>query len=459
MATKEKDKEDKRKAAAAAERAARERYDAAVTQIREASYRFLSKVRGQAGLILEELIDPEGEAIATLADVEGDVGALALAMPLDLITLETWLLGQIGDEDELDLDLPSHRELWFNFGAWIGEALRLRHGGHWLMLGDEPKAWRLGFSKVMLEVVPFQFAEQLLRLGTGVAKKLVSEIERLRVLHDEQMERDGGVEIDRFTPQHYYRLHTMPLGQWMVLDLPLMDRLWNKAAARDLIKEVRKAAKRLGEANAPIVEKVVEALAKANPDQPVGVQTGDRGLFEAVAQIISLRRTTQPIAMDILERYVMPAMHIGIPDAFPPLDEDDLAALRRGVELFALFVDVIPHKYPADDAGFMGAIPNEDMSTPYRDRSNLEVGRGDWVVVNPRRFKSMLIEFDSKRLLDKYDQFIHFLHANPKAPRRRDDGRFLAESAARALGDFRACVVAASKEELALVFRMLPPPG
>ena len=459
MAQKEKEQEDKRKAAAAAERQARERYEAAVTTIRDGSYRFSSKVRGQAGMILDELIDPEGEAVGTLADVEGDAGALALAMPLDLITFETWLLGQIGDEDELDLDLPSHRELWFNFGAWIGEALRLRHGGHWLTLGEEPKSWRLGFSKILLEVVPHQFAEQLLRLGSGVAKKLVSEIERLRVLHQEQLDKDEGVEIDRFTPQHYFRMHTMPLGQWMVIDFQLMDRLWNRAAARDLVKEIRKSGKRLGEANAAVIEKVVEAIGKANQEQPIGLQTGDRGLFEAVAQIIGLRRTSAPIAIDILEKFVMPAMHIGIPDQFPPLDDDDLASLRRGIELFALFVEVIPHKYPADDGGFLGGIPNEDMSTPYRDRSNLEVGRGDWVIVNPRRFKSMLLEFDSKRLLDKYDEFIRFLHANPKAPRRRDDGRLLAETTARALGDFRSCVVAASKDDLTLVFRLLPPPG
>src|SRR5690606_24345359 len=354
---KQTEKEDKRKAALAAERAARERYEAAIAQIREGSYRFSSKVRGQASIVLDELIDPDGEAVATLADVEGDAGALALALPLDLITLETWLLGQIGDEDELDLDHPGHRELWFNFGAWIGEALRLRHGGHWLMLGDEPKSWRLGFSKILLEVVPHTFAEQLLRLGSGLGKKMISEIERLRVLHEEQKEKAGGNEIDRFTPQHYYRMHTMPLGQWMVLDLPLMDRLWNRAATRDLIKEVRKSAKRLGEANAPVIERVCDALGKANQDQPVGGQTNDRGLFEAVAQIVGLRRTSAPLAMDVLERYVIPAMHIGIPDRFPPLDDDDLAALRKGIELFALFVDVIPHKYQADDEGFLGAIP------------------------------------------------------------------------------------------------------
>src|SRR5690606_10886221 len=253
--------------------------------------------------------------------------------------------------------------------------------------------------------------------------------------------------------------HTMPLGQWMVLDLPLMDRLWNRAATRDLIKEVRKSAKRLGEANAPVIERVCDALGKANQDQPVGGQTNDRGLFEAVAQIVGLRRTSAPLAMDVLERYVIPAMHIGMPDRFPPLDDDDLAALRKGIELFALFVDVIPHKYQADDEGFLGAIPHDDLSTPYRDRSNLEVGRGDWVVVNPRRFKEMLLEFDSKRLLDKYDELIKFLHSNPKAPRRRDDGRLLAETCARALAELRACVVAAAKDNLALVFRMLPPPG
>ena len=358
------EKEDKRKAAAAAERAARERYEVAVAQLKEGGYRFSSKVRGQAGLVLDELIDPDGEAVATLADVEGDVGALALAMPLDLITFETWILGQIGDEEELDLDLPGHRELWFNFGAWIGDALRLRHGGHWLILGDEPKTWRLGFSKVLLEVVPHTFAEQLLRMGPGLAKKMVSEIERLRITHDEQKDKDEGVDIDRFTPQHYFRMHTMPLGQWMVMDLALLDRLWNRAAARDLVKEVRKAAKRLGEANQPVVDKVIEALGQANQDQPLSGQTGDRGLFEAVAQIVALRRTTAPIAMDVIESYVMPAMHIGIPDKFPPLDDDDLAQLRRGIELFALFVDIIPHKYQADDEGFLGAIPHDDLLDP-----------------------------------------------------------------------------------------------
>lgn len=430
-----------------------------MTELRERSYRFTSKVRGQAQLILEELIDPEGETVMALADVEGDAGALALSVPIELITFETWLLGQYGDEDSLDLDNPAHRELWLNFGAWIGTALRLRHGGHWLIGDDDPRTWRLGFSKIMLEIVPHVFAERLLQIGTGCAKQLVAEIERLRMLHETQKERDGGTDIDRFTAQHYVRLHSMPLGQWMVMDLRLLDRMWNHAASRDLVKEIKKQKKRLGENQAGIVDKVAEAIGKAKPEQPIAGQTRDRGLFEAVAQIIAMRRASAPIAMDILEKMVIPAAHIGIPDSFPPLGDDDLQSLRNGIEYFALFVDVVPHKYPAEDGGFLGAIPQSELSTPYRDRDNLEVGKGDWVIVNPRRFQEMLVTFDKNRLLERYDAFVKYVSSNPKAPRRRDDGRMAAETVARALAEIRACVNQATKDNAALLFRMLPPPG
>ena len=442
-----------------AEKAARERFEQAMVELREGSYRFASKVRGQANIILEELIDPDGEAVGTIAEVEGDAGALALGMPLDIITFETWLFGQVGDQEELDLDIAAHWELWFNFGAWIGESMRRRHGGHWLITGDDPKAWRLGFSKILLEISPHNFAEQLLRMGQGAARRMVAELERLRLMHEEQKEKDGGQVLDRFTAQHYIRMHTMPLGQWMVIDFPLVSRLWNKALTKELIVETRKQAKRLGEGSHSVVERVVGALEQADPNKPLGQQTSDRGLFEAVAQIVGMRRASAPVAMDVLEQFIIPAMHIGIPDKFPELDDDDLTMLRKGAEMFAVYCEVVPHKYHAADEGFLGAIPHDNLSTPYADKSNLEVGKGDWVLVDPKDFKSMLLEFDSKRLLDSFDKFVKHVQANPSAPRRRDDGRMLAETVARSLADLKACVVAASKDEVSLVFRLLPPPG
>ncbi len=448
------DKEQKK-----AEREARELYEAAIERLREGTYRFSSKVRGQAGTILDELIDPDGESVMSMADFEGDMGALALATPIDLITFETWLFGQIGDQDELDLDVSSHRELWFNFGAWIGEALRRRHGGHWLIGSDDPDTWRMGFSKIMLEVVPFTFARNLLESGQGAVRTMLSEFERLREQHDEQAEKDGGQEIDRFTSQHYVRLHTIPLGQWMVMDFELINRLWHGGAVSELSREIEKARKRLGPGNEAIIDQILEALKGADQTKPLGEQASDRGLFEAVCQIIGLRRTAAPIAMDVLEEMVVPAMHVGVPDKFPPLDDDDLTSLRKGIELFSLFIEVVPHKYPADDDGFLKAVPHDELRTPYGDRHDLELHKGDWVMIDPKWFKAMLVDFDSKRMLTKYDEFVKYVASNPKAPRRRDDGRMLAETVAASIADLKACVVAASKAENTLLFRMLPPPA
>ena len=556
---------------AEAEKQAKERFEKAMTELREGAYRFSSRARGQSELIIEELIDPEGETVASLAEVEGEssVGALALAQSLELITFDTWLFGQIGDKDELDLKAEEHWEVWFSFGSWIGETMRRRHGGHWLLMGDDPHQWRMGFSKIFLEIAPFVFAEQLLRMGSGATKKMVTEVERIRLLHEPEPsimaqlpfqaekaeihpqvapmldeiarflsesdhiklveltghvdETDAGTDearealaiqraeavkaalverridakrlatksegankpraegdanrdanrrvefnvakadarqlLDRFLAQHYIRLHTVPLGQWMSMDFANLAKLWNEAPCEQLIAELKEKGPRLGPQNAQIVDQVVAALSRAKQDQPIAKQTGDRGLFEAIAQIVALRRATAPVAIDILERVVMPAMHVGMPDKFPPLDEDDLANLRKGIEMFAFFVEVIPHKFQADDEGFLGTIPHEQLTTPYADRSTLEIGKGDWVVVNPAHFVPMLTEFDPQKLLEKYDDFVKYVRTLPEAPNRRDDGRMLAETAIRALADLKACVATAAQNQDALLFRLLPPPG
>ena len=316
--------------------------------------------------------------------------------------------------------------MWFSFGAWIGETMRRRHGGHWLMMGDDPHTWRIGFSKIFLEIAPFVFAEQLLRMGSGATRKMVTEIERIRQLHEEQTEKDKGQSLDRFVAQHYIRLHTVPLGQWMSMDFARLAKLWNEEPVAKLIEAIKESGPRLGPQNAQIVEQVVAALSRAKQDQPIAKQTNDRGLFEAIAQIVGLRRATAPVAIDILERVVMPALHVGMPEKFPPLDEDDLGNLRKGIELFAFFVEVVPHKYQADDEGFLGTIPHDQLTTPYADRNVLEIGKGDWVVVNPVHFIPMLQEFDPQKLLDKYDEFVKYLAVDPRgaAPaRRRADAR------------------------------------
>src|SRR5262249_9157299 len=154
----------------------------------------------------------------------------------------------------------------------------------------------------------FVFSEQLLRMGSGATKKMVTEVERIRQLHEDQKTADKDQALDRFLAQHYIRLHSVPLGQWMAMDFANLAKLWNEAPVAKLIVDLKEKGPRLGPQNAQIVEQVVAALGGAKQEEPIAKQTGDRGLFEAIAQIIALRRATAPVAIDILERVVMPAM-------------------------------------------------------------------------------------------------------------------------------------------------------
>ncbi len=435
----------------------RARADEAMSKIVAAANSFVDRARSHAGIDVKALIHPDGDAVASLVDVEGSAGAAALALPIDVITFDSWVLGHIGDRDELELDVNTHQELWFGFGAWIGEALRLRHGGFWLFAGDDPKGWRLGFSKILLEIAPHVFAERLLRSGQGMTRRMLSEIERIRTLHEEQAETDGGKARDRYAPQHYARLHTVPLAQWLVLDMNKISGAWSKKTAAELRALVATEGKKLPPQNAPVLAKVDEALGKLEGDKPAMPQTQDRGLYEAVAQIVGLKRATAPVAIDVLEKIVMPAVHMGVPDKFPPLGDDDLEAIKKGTDLFAVMVDVVPFAHQAQEGGFLGSFTPEDMTTPYPDRANLELGKGDWVGINAARLRPMLEKFDGNKLLLAFERFVEYVGKQPGVPRLGEINRALAETTAGAVLDLRAALVATVEGSM-LVFRLLPPP-
>jgi hypothetical protein len=419
---------------------------------------FVDRARSHAGVSLDELIDPDGEAVASLVDVEASAGAASLALPIDLITFDSWVLGHLGDRDDLDLDVNTHQELWFGFGSWIGEMMRMRHGGFWLFGGEDPRAWRIGFTKIMLEITPHIFAERLLKSGPGMTKRMLSELERIRGLHEQQLEADGGKPKDRYAPQHYMRMHSVPLAQWLVIDLRRVLDLWGRQPVSLLREALATDAKRLPPQNAGVVQKIDEVLAKLDQAKPVQEQPIDRGIYEAVAQICGIRRANNPIAVDIMEKIALPALHMGVPTEFPPLGEDDVENVKKGTDLFGVMVDVVPFAAPAEEGGFLGSFAPTDLSTPYPDRKNLELGKGDWVAVNPQKIRPLLEKFDPQKLLDAYGRFVEYVQKQPHIPRLGEISSGLAETAARVLLELRASVAALS-EGLVLVFRLLPPPG
>ena len=91
-------------------------------------------------------------------------------------------------------------------------------------------------------------------------------------------------------------------------------------------------------------------------------------------------------------------------------------------DLFAVMVDVVPYAHAAEEGGFLGAFKTEDMSTPYPDRKDLELGRCAWVALNPGRIRPMLDRFDANRFLLSFEKFVQYVGSQPGAPRIADAG-------------------------------------
>jgi hypothetical protein len=233
-----------------------------------------------------------------------------------------------------------------------------------------------------------------------------------------------------------------PVGQWMSMDLARITKLWKVEPTSTLITAVNESGPRLGSSNTSIVEQVTSALAAARQSEPIGTQTADRGLFEAIAQIVGLRRATAPVAIDVLERSVMPVLRV---DLSRPVEDGTDTQL----ELFELFVTRASKR--SAQQGLLGVVPDAALSTPYPDGTPISVADGDFTLVATAPLVAQLDRYDEVKLGAKYDDFV-------KRVKRRDGDRVLFEIATRALADLRECVNTALLNREQLLFRVLPPP-
>ena len=195
------------------------------------------------------------------------------------------------------------------------------------------------------------------------------------------------------------------------------------------------------------IEKVVEGSGKQT--RSAGGLRPRPLVFEAVPDH-RVRRTTRGDRHGRAREVRDAAMHIA--SRTSSAADDETAALRSGVELFAGFVEVIPPKHPADDGGF-SAHPERRQEHAIPRSLQIEVGAAR-VIINQRRFKACCSgrQQAPARQVDESSTSV-------TPPRRRRGGA--ATAAPPNHGPLRRLPPCVCRLEgaRALVFRMLPPPG
>jgi hypothetical protein len=263
---------------------------------------------------------------------------------------------------------PEHAPLAFLLAAAFGERVCRDLGGFWFQNRATPDGAAIGFPEVSvmfspLDVVLQALTRSRLTLLDDVAKDLGATLARARA----EAGAAGGA-ARRLGPDDYRRLFDPGFVQLACVDLGKVRAALARSAA-EAAREVEDAVSRLpatlpAAVRSSMRDEIAGALRQLPPDGPLsaGVRVA-APLVEAVALLEGALETTRFAPAELWQHVLLPLLHIGAAESFPPLDDEERAALREGADPLVMYVDTVPFATPAtDEDGLLGVFPPESLA-------------------------------------------------------------------------------------------------
>ncbi|HVU53194.1 MAG TPA: hypothetical protein VHL80_21065 [Polyangia bacterium] len=262
---------------------------------------------------------------------------------------------------------PEHAPVAFLLAAAFGERVRRDLGGFWFQNRALADGAAIGFPEVSLMFSPLDVVLQALSrarlpLLDDVAKDLAATLARAR----EQAAASGA--LPRLGPDDYRRLFDPGFVQLACVDVAKV----RAALARTPIEAAREIEDAVGRmpaavpanVRASLRDEIAGALRQLPPDGPLAAHARVAApLVEVVALAEAAVDTTRFAPAELWQHVLLPLLHIGAPETFPPLDEDEREALREGADPLVMYVDTVPFRTPAaDEDGLLGVFPPESLA-------------------------------------------------------------------------------------------------
>jgi hypothetical protein len=261
---------------------------------------------------------------------------------------------------------PEHGTIALLIGAAFGERVCRDLGGFWFQNRSAPDGAAIGFPEVTvmfspLEVVVQALARSQLPMLDEIAKDLERTLARARA---EGALRPGS---PRLGPEDYRRMFDPGFVQLACVDLAKMRAALGKTPP-EATRDVEDALGRMPAAvpsnvRASMRNQIVGALGELAASSPLAAQVAAAPpLVELLALLGGTIESTRFAPAELWQHVLLPLLHIGPADAFPPLDEDDRAALRDGADPLVVYVETLPFRTPSpDEDGLLGVFPLEEL--------------------------------------------------------------------------------------------------
>ncbi|WP_224241453.1 hypothetical protein [Hyalangium gracile] len=372
---------------------------------------------------------------------------------------------------------PEHQALALGLaGAFAGRMIA-EHRAFWFPNRDSPEGATLGFPEAIIMLSPFGAVMDSLSQGK-LAKLEDLGADIRRSLGQVRFGANPAGSLGsppRLGPADYQRLFDPGFLQFVVLD-PAKAKTTFESKPDSLARDVKDA---LGRTQPPLPKEareqfegqIVSSLQRLDASKSLAdqVERAPR-LVELMAHMVATVGGTGCAPEEFWAEIVLPLLFIGVPQQFPPLDEDEVEAFNQGAEPLALFVDVVPHAHKAPEEGLLGAFEMTDIGLPHP--AFQKVGALRLIQINPARLKGLLEQFDPSKTEDVVKRFTQYVAE--KAGKSKTDessqGKEMLQAALMLLTDLKRAVTAtqgplclrrlteaeaASEQALALVRRAL----
>jgi hypothetical protein len=261
-------------------------------------------------------------------------------------------------------DRPEHTPVAFLLAAAFGDRVCRDLGGFWFPNRATPDGAAIGFPEVMimfspLDVVLQALSRARLTLLDDVAKDLGGTLSRARA--------EATGSSPRIGPDDYRRLFDPGFVQLVCVDRAKVRSALGRTPA-EAAREVEDALSRMPAAvpanvRSSMRDQIAGQLRQLPGDGPVASRAGAAlPLVELLALLEGAVETTRFAPAELWQHILIPLLHIGAAETFPPLDADERESLREGTDPLVMYVDTVPFSTPAaDEDGLLGVFPPDSL--------------------------------------------------------------------------------------------------
>lgn len=333
--------------------------------------------------------------------------------PVDLVK-DTWadieagvikLLGGPFNPQQME-----HQVIALGLAAAMGERLHADHQAFWFPYRETPEGAALGFPEALIMLAPFGAVVDALSMGK--LEKIEEVVKTIRNSLAQAKFGATAAQPMRLGPEDYMRLFDPGFVQVVGVDGAKAAQAWKSTPEKlsvDLRDAINRAAKLPPDAKKQLDSQLVGALGRLESGKPVVSQAGRAArVVETMGLLFGSTTSTGPAAEEFWSDVVMPLLFVGTPATFPPLDDEELAAAKQGVDPLFLFLDIVPHQFKSpDENGLLGAFPASSLSLPSPEfKGNTQVRL---IKVGLESIKEPLAAFDAARTRDAIKRFADYL--------------------------------------------------